>query len=645
MAPGSAPLVDRLQQGSNRRRPLYIPLELLEELHQHLVQDGKQVQLGNLNVEETLCNDPFTLLSHLLPVLSSQSSRSTASAIARSSLLLLATHASAKEIVLAVGEKVDELNLPSRQDDEDDFDEDQEEDEDQDQDGREEASGRSPRDEAVRLEALVQMYTLALPRIRTLRPLKFLTPIVEPLTTAVGQLFLENAFREPSPDRIPLPGESEEKEGVELVALGLAQGVGELVKGVLAGDWLDKEGEEYRTVGVALCGTLLQEVIGCLHPYFPASLASEFFYARFPAYRQPLGRQVEASAESKAAWASILCTLHLLDATPSDLFRLSSSHVGSPFPRIGNFILLAHHIAADPSLPPSDILVDADPGELLRRSFSVLKTRFDIGPVKVAEDEMLLWMWWCVDKQIESGMGGFEEDVLFPLIEILSTLASLSPSAQTRFLAFRLVSRVVLKCVGSAGDGKGTDESTQLVLVKSLLTETPFPPLRVAAVGLVKEVLDEKFQELEETSPPPPSSSLSLFLTPLFLSELGPLLFCLDPPTTTASETEPGPDSSTTIAKLDPIEFVEQRFSVVMERLKLYYFVLLRDRRDQTGIATPSALTTYESTFLSPLRSSLHEWLAASLSPGGDTEVRFRLELVQDMLERVDGVVRQRIGQ
>lgn len=132
------------------------------------------------------------------------------------------------------------------------------------------------------------------------------------------------------------------------------------------------------------------------------------------------------------------------------------------------------------------------------------------GEAQAGVQEALFWAWWCVEGAIRGpGSTGVAEEVLFPLIEVcpgfslslfhfkatltpaqpaqlLSTVSALSPDPATRFLAFRLLSTLVI-------DGTAQEE-TQLMLLKDLVDDCPFEAMRVAALGLLQEVLLRKFQ-------------------------------------------------------------------------------------------------------------------------------------------------------
>ncbi|GAA6030969.1 hypothetical protein JCM8097_008961 [Rhodosporidiobolus ruineniae] len=655
----SKTLISRLDTAARRGSPQAIPLELLNETLATLAKQAALLTNGGVNIENTLFNDPFTLLALLLPAVSASPARHEQSAALFVSIAILARHSSAKEVVLAAGEQVDKLKLPEDTDEEDEW------------NAAHDGEAWSAPDAAMQLRSLLDMYTLALPRIQTKRPLTFLTPAIEPVCMSICHVLFEGAFREPE---LGAPGTGQ--GGVDEVAIGMFGAVGRFLQVITEGIWLDVPGEDFRIMGVALCSALAQETVGYLHPFVPQYLACDFFYSRFPHYRRP-GAVPEISEKAKGVWADYVNLLPALNLPPHHLFTGASSSFGTPHTAIGSLVLLAHHLAAHPSTPVSALShpdrAVRSPGELLRKTFRVLKMSFDNGGMtRMGEDEMLFWMWWCVEKQVEEGQGeGFEDEVLFPLVEILSTLSATSPAPQTRFLSYRLLSRLLLTCCTPPASPpcplkppppapRDRAETTQLVLLKGLVVESPSEPLRTAAVGLVKEVIEQKLAEAEKA---PLDAPPSLFLSPVFLSEFSTLFLPLAPSPSSSSDLPlPSAEEAETkpLDELAPNEFVQLHYASVMARLGLYFFLVRRDRGNRTGLLTPSVLSSHSSHSLLPLRRRFDNYLspspplssASSLPPGSkdkqeeqpvelDPHTRFSVEMARDMVGRVEEAVEE----
>jgi hypothetical protein len=167
------PILEWLQASAKRNGSTAISLALLDELHSTLASEAEELSRGSKKLavrlrvsddssygaharslpQNTLFGDPFPLISLLLPILSHLPLSQASSTSAKASLLLLATHSSAKEVVLAVGERVDELKMPEDSDEEADWDEEHAADEDG-------SAPWDPRDAAVQLTTMVQMYSI-----------------------------------------------------------------------------------------------------------------------------------------------------------------------------------------------------------------------------------------------------------------------------------------------------------------------------------------------------------------------------------------------------------------------------------------------------------------------------------------------------
>ncbi|GAA6018052.1 hypothetical protein JCM10207_006062 [Rhodosporidiobolus poonsookiae] len=615
-APSTA-LLSRLQAAHEQAGLQSLSLELLDELHLALSSESSALATTGTDIENTLFNDPFPLLSALLPVCSASPASQASTTSARTSLLLVAEHSSAKEVVLALDERVSELKMPEDSDEEEAWEE---------AHTQSDAGGAAPwdpRDAAVQLATIVDMYKLALLRTRTPRPLKFLSPIVEPLVMAVGQLALEGAFRERDKEgglsaSQPEPDE-EDFGGADSVALKLLESVSLFTQAVSSGTWLDGAGKTTEEAS-----------------FRPQSLLD------------PLGY------------------------SPSNLSVFLSSRFSPQHSRIGAFALLVH-LLASPTFSSDDV-AELSASETLSAALSVIKMPFEQPLLRVGEDEVVFFCWSLCERAIERE-GGLENEVLFPLIEILSTLSALSPIPQTRFLSFRLITHLLLRgirpsspsAIAASTSASDSVETTQLILLKSLVDKSPFPQLRVAAIGLVRELLEGKLGEAdaadaadagktgkdEESLTASPSLLLSLLAREL------PSLFRLPdlPASASSPSSAPQPISATTCS---PDEFVENAWAATMERLKLVLVWTKRDGKNRTGLLSPASLASLRSTLLAPLRTLLTAYLLPSTAvsePASSTasaaedasagkaavrlnaDVQLQLELLEDMLSRVEEAV------
>ncbi|KAJ6571633.1 hypothetical protein B0H19DRAFT_663396 [Mycena capillaripes] len=168
-------------------------------------------------------------------------------------------------------------------------------------------------------------------------------------------------------------------------------------------------------------------------------------------------------------------------------------------------------------------------------------------------------------------------DISGPLCALLPTLASAHPDGDIRHQAFRILSRILTL----------TPPELRLQILKDLTTDTEFPQMRVAAVGLVKEA------SLEALS----RDDRSVFASPIFFQVFGPVLLRPDPIDLFQ------PDLS-----LNDIEDSSEP-SRLVESLSLYYILLLRDNSNRTGVHDLDQISNVERTLLSPLRSTLSRWM------------------------------------
>ncbi|GAA5900067.1 hypothetical protein JCM5296_002046 [Sporobolomyces johnsonii] len=541
----------------------------------------------------------------LIPLLRFDKRTSPLAAAAHNSLLLVSKWSNPKEIVIGLEEKLAAIKLPEDTD---------EEDEQEEQYGTFEA-----RDAAVSLVTFMEMYALCLPSIKAKRPLNFVSAAVETLISALTHVVRDGAF--------PPPKRGSQDEGsaeLDELALDVFEGVLHFIEKLMESEFLQKDDKDWQ-MSILNFQALLESTVGLFHEYAALELASSFFLSRYPRYRQPSYRDF-SSPRREGLWQRICQSLfQSLNYDLSHILRGSRP----PAQKTGSFVLLVHYLALYPGTKSTDF-GDASPNDLLSTTMGLIRAPFQ-GEVAVqlGEDETLFWMWWCVEKQLQLTLDeGVEETVLFPLVEILSSLSALSPVPQTRWLAFRLLSHLVVNGVGSPS--YPGSEQTQLVLLKELVEECTFDPLRVAAVGLVKEVMMDKFQRA--ASDP---AFTSLFLSPLFFQELAPTLFRFDPSDLLTNR----------LNDLSAEEFAEKHHRGVVQKLGLCYFLLVRDRENKTGIHSPSSLASTETYFLAPLRAQLARWLDGDGSASLDLPTRMDLQVVREAMGRVDEAVAKKASE
>ncbi|KAI0072097.1 hypothetical protein K474DRAFT_1711911 [Panus rudis PR-1116 ss-1] len=202
------------------------------------------------------------------------------------------------------------------------------------------------------------------------------------------------------------------------------------------------------------------------------------------------------------------------------------------------------------------------------------------------------------------------EEVLVPLVHSLAPLASVHPDPSVRHSTFRILA-LALALAPSIW---------RLSLLTELVSEDEesMPQMRVAAVGLVKEAVLEALQ----TAPGSSAAQSNVFVSPLFMRQLGSQLFLHLPESI-----------STTVRLKKFLESAEP--SRLVEVLGLLFVLLKRDVDNRTGIADYSLLRQIVRQVLQPLQSRLQEWKIEMDADPGLQYARFRVEIVEMWVERV----------
>ncbi|KAF7328900.1 hypothetical protein MVEN_02519700 [Mycena venus] len=197
-------------------------------------------------------------------------------------------------------------------------------------------------------------------------------------------------------------------------------------------------------------------------------------------------------------------------------------------------------------------------------------------------------------------------DISGPLCALLPTLASAHPDSDTRHQAFRILSQTLSL----------TPPELRLRILKDLVTDTEFPQMRVAGVGLIKEAVLEALSREDRPS---------VFASPIFLQVFGPVLLRPDPVDLFLHNELSLSDLEDS---MEPTRLVEC--------LSLYYILLLRDNSNRTGIRDPDQISNVEKTLLAPLRSALSRWMEDSAPSDEHMHAIMPLVSLKTSVERVD---------
>jgi hypothetical protein len=164
------------------------------------------------------------------------------------------------------------------------------------------------------------------------------------------------------------------------------------------------------------------------------------------------------------------------------------------------------------------------------------------------------------------GLSTIPEDDLIPLVQSIASLAASSPDPIRRNSAFVTLSLLL----------KRADPPARLILLDDLLSaENPFPQMRVAAIGLVKESTFDAFDALdanEKGQSGKTRKGTNVFTSPELIARLGRHL--LRPEPINLFDTA----SSTNVITVDVQEFFESSEPArLTECLGFYYTLLQRD--------------------------------------------------------------------
>jgi hypothetical protein len=153
-------------------------------------------------------------------------------------------------------------------------------------------------------------------------------------------------------------------------------------------------------------------------------------------------------------------------------------------------------------------------------------------------------------RQSKTSPPSLSHHITVPLCSLLPAVASSHSDPLTRHQAFRVLSLILV----------ASEPQLRFRHLVELTSDSEFPQMRVASVGLVKEALLEALSL-------PPSNAENIFLTSLFLRSFGTILF------------RPNPSDLFTSANLTLSEFQESHEPQrLVECLSLYYVLLLRDK-------------------------------------------------------------------
>ncbi|KAF9268968.1 hypothetical protein L218DRAFT_852183 [Marasmius fiardii PR-910] len=194
-------------------------------------------------------------------------------------------------------------------------------------------------------------------------------------------------------------------------------------------------------------------------------------------------------------------------------------------------------------------------------------------------------------------------ETVIPLSTILPPLCGGHPDPSIRHYAFRVLSLLL----------QSTEPPWRMQVLKDLASDSENPPMRTAAVGLVKENVIAALDTKQD-----------IFASPMFLKTFGNIVFVPDPPE---------------LFDLLTISLSDERrneLARLTECLGLYYVLVVRDRGNKTGITDKDNLANVERALLKPMKEALPRWIEKlQASEGGHSFSVMPLVSLQLSLDRV----------
>lgn len=510
----------------------------------------------------------------------------------------LAEQASPREMLLAVQEQIDALSQGQHASKGDDDGE--EGDGDDAEAGPSTITGPAAARTAL---ALLSLLSTALPRVKTKKASAFLRPLIRSMSRCVAAT------------RGCTAAASDELRGAVVTLIEKAE------------EWAMKSSANEQSQQSARedLAALLLANFAELGPRLSIAaaggggqtLAEEWFFDKRPEYRVRKGKAAARSGSDggEELWRDLRGVVAKLDVQLLDIALgikcLSATQVddedgdsNDPSPeraavQLGAFMLFVmhqHRYSQDDGSPPLQSHTPEDALRDLHRSMPILTAalqgvamsapNFDDGdedptkstaqastPSFYLADCALLHLQWLLtayhptpsntatstSPQQQTKRPLPSDTLLLPLIQLLSTYAALCPSPPHRMISWTLLREEMKELIGS-------DEEDALVvdLLRDLVTESPFPQLRAAAVGLCRDLVSERLR-LENGNGQALQAWRQLLTNSIFVLP-------------------PSPDREASASRI--ASYLSEHSSLFIEQLNVAYYLLVRGVRDEGARAT-----------------------------------------------------------
>ncbi|CAG8621138.1 11795_t:CDS:10, partial [Ambispora leptoticha] len=190
-----------------------------------------------------------------------------------------------------------------------------------------------------------------------------------------------------------------------------------------------------------------------------------------------------------------------------------------------------------------------------------------------------------INEYLEKEIGDTKITIM-DFIQSIASFASTCPNSQQRFIAFRLLSRIIDIC----------SNDVKAIILNELLVNCPFETMKTATIGIIKANIAtslSKVYDVDESKSRRPIGSIfaSSFVVTTFIPKI--LRF---------------QQSQPELLLYDESAFVE-KYSYIMQGLNFYYLLLSKDEKNLTTVWDASQIRDTQKEFLDPLRKASDHWI------------------------------------
>ncbi|KAI9267383.1 hypothetical protein BY458DRAFT_512206 [Sporodiniella umbellata] len=201
-----------------------------------------------------------------------------------------------------------------------------------------------------------------------------------------------------------------------------------------------------------------------------------------------------------------------------------------------------------------------------------------------------------IEKKINSPLGCEASFPVSRILQILSAVASMCPNPSIRFFSYHLIQRFL----------DFGDKEARLFFLLELLDRCPFPSMKTAAIGLLKDQVNQSFN----------SEEVSVFKTPVIVHTFFPIIFQFKPSWQKKQS-----------------EFWDD-YGYIAQSLSFYYYLILKDQRHNwTSVWSAENIGSIKENYLKPIQEMIKK---ASAIPSNQEPPRInQQQLLKDSLDMI----------